>query len=117
MNIQGLQRIVLLALPLLAFVCGQAHPPVIQNTLERPIALAVTYSNGQSFSADFPPGATVWSPAEGIAVDQIEVRSEGKLLFKLERADLERLASGFSPGTPLMWSIREDGVIATAAPE
>lgn len=59
MRRRSLKVIPFLALPLLAFVCGEQYKyaPVVHNTLERPIVLSVQYRNGQSFSSEFAPGA------------------------------------------------------------
>jgi hypothetical protein len=108
------------ALPLLAFVCGEQYKyaPVVHNTLARPIVVSIQYRNGQSSSSvEFAPGAKGWAPAEGIAIDEIEVRSEGEVLFKLGKDELERLRAGLPPGARLMWEIQEDGVTPTIAPE
>ena len=114
-----LRLIPFLALPLLAFVCGEQYKyaPVVHNTLDQPILLSIQYRNGQSSSVEFAPGAKGWAPAEGIAIDEIEVRSEGRFLFKIGKEELERLRSGLPPGTRVMWKIHEDGVTPTIAPE
>jgi len=76
--------------------------------------VSIEYRNGQSSSSvEFAPGAKGWAPAEGIAIDEIEVRSEGEILFKLGKDELERLVSGLPPGARVMWEIHEDGVTPT----
>ena len=110
----------MLALPLLAFVCGEQYKyaPVVHNTLERPIVVSIQYRNGQSSSAvEFAPGARGFAPAEGIALDEIEVRSEGEVLFKLGKDELEHLMLGLPHGARVMWEIHEDGVTPTIIPE
>jgi len=79
--------------------------------------LSVKYSNGQSFTGEFPPGATIWAPVEGVVVENVEVRVEGKVLFTLAKHDLELLQSSLAPETRVMWDISENGISATTAPE
>ena len=40
---------------------------------------------------DIAPGAVVWGPADEVALDEIEVRDEDKRIFRIERAEIERL--------------------------
>ncbi len=116
-RIRKLRGTPFLALALVAWVCDQAHAPVIHNTLDQPIVLSVQYGSGLYDSGEIPPDAMVWAPADGVAVDLIEVRMEGKVLFRLEKQELERLRSSLPPGTRVMWEIHENGVTATVAPE
>ena len=116
MKMPRLRAIPFLAFPLLAFVCGQGHAPAILNTLERQVVVSVRYRNAQSFSEEeisISPGAKAWAPPDAIGVDEIEVRREGEVLFKLGKDELERLVSGLPPGARVMWEIREDGVLPT----
>jgi hypothetical protein len=109
-----------LAFPSLAFVCDQGHAPAILNSLERPVVVSVQYRNAQSVSREeisILPGSKAWAPREAIALDEIEVRIEGKILLKLGRDELEHLMSGFPPGARVMWQIREDGVTPTVIPD
>ena len=105
-----LKMIPFLVLPLVAFKCGHGFP-VIQNMLEQPVALTVQYHNGQSTKFELPPGTQAIAPPEANGVDEIEVRVEGELLFKVGRAELERLRSTLPPEARVMWEIHEEGVM------
>jgi hypothetical protein len=97
----------------MAFVCGEyGRVPVVLNTLEQRVSLSVKYGNGQSISAEFPPGARSFSPVEGIAIDEIEVRIKDEILLKVGRAELDRLST-LPAGTRVMWEIHENGIRAT----
>jgi len=102
-----------LLLPLTGFVCDGAHYPMIQNNLGVPVEITEAYSNGQSFSGSFPPGAQLSSPhVEGLQLTYLEVLSEGKVIFHLEADDLKRLRANIAPGHKIVWSIERDGVRA-----
>lgn len=97
-------------IPLLAFVCDQSYAPVIENTLAEPIQVEVAYSNGTSFSGQYPPGATIYSPAEGLEVERVQVRVGSRPLFELGKEELARLRAGVAPDDRVVWRIEEDGV-------
>lgn len=102
-----------LVLPLMAFHCA-AYPAIV-NKLEKPIFLSVLYRNGETVSGEIPAGRRAWAPPDAIAIDRIEVRSEGKVLFTLEKEALETMTSGFPAGALVTWEIREEGVRPTVA--
>jgi hypothetical protein len=99
-----------LAFPLLGFVCDQSHAPALQNNLDQPIKIHAAYSNGQSFAQDFPPGARIWAPHEGLVITRLQVAMNGKVLFDLNSQDIERLAAGVAPGQRIVWTIESDGI-------
>ena len=105
-----------LSLPLVAFHCNTGYP-TIRNVLERPIEIPVLYRNGQLVSGEIPPGAKAWAPADAIDVDEIEVRADGELLFKLRKDELESLTSAFPAGARLMWEVHEDGMTPKLTPD
>lgn len=100
----------LLAFPLLGFVCDQSHSPAIQNNLAQQIEIKATYSNGQSFSQEVPSGARIWAPHEGLGFTRLEVTANGALLFDLDAAEFQRLQADFPPGQRILWVIERDGV-------
>jgi hypothetical protein len=100
-----------------AVTCGQHHAPWIQNATEKPILLSVRYANGHSFTQEFPPHSIISSPAEGIAIEELEVRADGKLLFTLNGDELIRLRSTLAPQARVVWEIRADGVTPKVIPE
>jgi len=64
------------AAPALAFVCGTSHGPVIVNCLGTTATIRFSYSDGTSFKGNFPPGATIWAPSEGLTLTQLEATYE-----------------------------------------
>ena len=115
MNRRHMKITPFLVLPLLAFHCGLGYP-VVLNTLDRPILLSVAYRNGQSYSGEIAAGAKVWAPANAVAIDEIEIRSQGKLLFRLRKDELEHMSSDITQGGHVIWEVHEDGVRAVLAP-
>ena len=107
----------LTVIPLLAIVCDQSYAPVIQNTLEEPVQLEVAYSNGTSFSGHYPPGATIYSPAEGLEVERVQVRAGTRPPFELGKEELARLRAEIAPEDRVVWRIEEGGVRPTRLSE
>ena len=99
-----------LAFPLLGFVCDQSHTPALRNNLDQPIEIHATYANGQSISQEFPAGARIWAPHEGLAIVQLRVAANGKVLFDLNAEEIKRLAAGLAPGQRIVWTIQLDGI-------
>lgn len=79
--------------------------------------MKVRYENGQSFTQEFPPDAIISSPAEGIAIEELEVRTDGTLLFRLGKDELERLRSALAPQARVVWEIHENGVTPKIIPD
>lgn len=100
----------------LAFSCN-AYPPVIKNTLDRPIVLTVRYGDGTSLSSfEAPPGAQIWCRAKGTTLDEVEVSSQDKLLFRLSKVELDRMLTDIPAGAKVMWEIDETGIKPTIMP-
>jgi hypothetical protein len=99
-----------LAFPLLGFVCDQSRAPALQNNLDQPTEISAAYSNGQSFSGDFPPGARIGAPHEGLAITRLRVAVNGKVVFDLGSEDMERLRAEIAPGQRIVWTIESDGI-------
>jgi hypothetical protein len=102
--------LVLLMVASLAFVCDQSYAPVIRNTLDEPVQLEITYSNGTSFSGDYPPGATIYAPAEGLDLERVEVRAGSRPPIELSKVELARLRAEVGPEDRVIWNISEDGI-------
>jgi len=102
--------LIFVAFPLAGFVCEGVHSPVLQNNLGQPVEINATYSNGQSFSGQFPPGARISSPHEGLRLTRLEVVSEGKVLLRFDSDDLDRLQANIPPGQRIAWAIEHDGI-------
>lgn len=100
----------MLAFPLLGFVCDQSYAPALQNNLDQPIEIYATYANGQSIHQEFPPGARIWAPHEGLAITQLHAATNGRVLFSLDSEEIKRLAAGVAPGQRIVWTIEPDGI-------
>lgn len=107
---KSLAVLVLLMITSLAFVCDQSYAPVIRNTLDEPVQLEIAYSNGTSFSGDYPPGATIYAPAEGLELERVQVRAGSRPPIELSKGDLARLRAEVGPEDRVVWNISEDGI-------
>lgn len=113
MRKRNLQLVPFLVSPLLAFVCEPGHGPVIYNALDNLITISVQYKNGDTISLELAPHSKLWTHSDAIAVNSLEVRREGEVLYIFEAAALERLKTGFPVNAQLMWKIHEHGLRVT----
>jgi hypothetical protein len=104
--------LLLLAFPLMGFVCEGTHYPVLQNNLGRPVEIRAVYSDGHSFSGEFPAGARISSPREGVRLTHLEVATRDQVLFRLDADALERLRADVAPEKRVVWVIEREGVRA-----
>jgi hypothetical protein len=97
----------------LGFVCDQSHAPVLRNGLDEPVQLSVAYADGRSFSGWFPPGARIYAPAEGLALQRVEIRTSDQLVVVVDGEQIERLSGEFPASERLVWTVQRDGLHPT----
>jgi len=98
--------------PVLAFVCNPGASPVLHNELGYTIEVRVVYSDGQMFTERLPPGASMWSPAQGIRLEQVEVYGNGELLFKRSSRQLTQMLDTIDSEKGVVWTVTAEGLSA-----
>ena len=89
--------------------CDRSHGPAIRNGLTARIELKVESNDGVTRDVSLEPGNELqrWDPR--LEYSSIEVSAQGRLLYRLNAADLSRLDAR-TPRDDAVWNVERSGI-------
>ena len=120
--VAAMRNLILLCVCVLLVACDQFPGPNFRSEFTTPVKLTITYSDGETFSHEWPScrvfglgamgvGRFGVKPKEDVTIELVVIESEGKVVHRFDKTTINSLLEKEkAEGNYPIWVIDESGI-------
>ena len=96
---------------LLVAGCDTITPPFMKNALAAPIEVSIAYTNSVETRDTWLPQMMVACGREGTEISKLTVKSDGRVIHRLDRADIAHMLRSVADPKKVVWQIQRHALV------